>query len=80
VTPIQLDELLGDARDGARQFGRVVRGSCVFDAEVGERNQQCELVGRAGLGFGQDQLQVVEEADLGGASLRRRWRHHSGVQ
>ena len=64
VTPIQLEELLGDARDRDRQLGSIVRGS-LFDANVRECDQQRVLVGRIRQALGQDQLQVLEEANLG---------------
>ncbi len=67
LPPVILDELLGDRshRDSQRTIGR----ERALEAQVGERIQQRELVGRDEVAFVEQTLELAEELELGDRRL-----------
>lgn len=63
MLPVKGDEAFSDVPIGEHQVVTVV--SAKFDGEVGKCHQQCELVGRREIPFGEQSLQLRQELQLG---------------
>lgn len=75
MLPVKGDEAFSDEPVGQHQVVTVV--SAKLDGEVGKCHQQCELVGRSEIPFGEQSLQLRQELQLGVRRGGRTERHPS---